>query len=283
MTTDAPQLPTPLPPLPPSQVLPLLATLQQAIAWARPQFVPLWFLTLLFALPSGWLEWRDQQQLAADPAAAGMPWMLSLGVAIVTETVLHAMVAGMGFRRLAGRPASVTDAFAMPGRELLGLLTIALLFAAIVFLAVGVTGSLYAASPGALTAALFAIGVIATVRLSARFSVAVPALLVERVSGLSAIARSARLTRGVVLRCFVLRVVQSGVVMASHLLGQTLAAGFAGGASGLVGGFCVALLLRTLAMALLTPLPAVAYLRLRAALGESAPTGLDTIFDPSVA
>jgi len=140
-------------------------------------FVKFFIITAVIALPSTLLvAWSPQP---ITPASPGFGWRIGLGgvLAFVLHMLAQAIILYIAFQYLRGQTASLGDAFQKALPRLLPIL------GAIVLVLLGWTIG-------------FVLLVIPGVMLMVRWSVAVPACLLERLGPLASLKRSAELTKG---------------------------------------------------------------------------------------
>lgn len=255
--------------------LPIGATLREGVALARPLWPQLAAVTLLCALPSVWLSFRGLARPPADGDAALAALLLVVVVNLVTDLVAQALASGLALRRLAGRPAGLSDALSLPGAQLRSLVVVGLLLAGVTLVCFLVPAALNEQAGDLVSFLLLLVGGIAVLRVTARWLVAATVIVAERCGTAAALLRSAALTDGVLLRAVALRTLYLVAIAGASWLVRAAATPLAGAAAGLA----LAVAVHVAGATLFSLVPLAAYLTLRRSRGEPPPAELERVFD----
>jgi hypothetical protein len=255
--------------------LPIGATLREGVALARPLWPQLVVVMLLCALPSAWLSVRNLARPPAEGEEALGAAVLLVSVSLVTALVAEALASGLALRRLAGRPARLSDALSLPVTQLRALVAVGLLLAGLMIVCNVLPAALFEESHDAGSLLLVVVGAVALLRVTARWMVAAPVIVAERCGVVAALLRSAALADGVLLRAIALRTLYGVAIGGGTYLAGVVGTRAAGAAAGL--GFELAVQVAGSTLFALVPL--AAYLTLRRTRGEPPPAELDKVFD----
>lgn len=255
--------------------LPIGATLREGIALARPLWRQLAAVSLLCALPSAWLAFRGLGRPPPVGEAALAAAILAVAVSLVTDVLAQALASGLALRRLAERPAALSDALSLPGAQLRALVTIGLLLGGVTLLCFVLPLSLFNEKRDGGSVLLCVVGAFALLRVTARWMVAAPVVLAERCGAFAALQRSAALADGVLLRAVALRTLQGAAIGGAAWLVLQLGTLLAGAAAGLA----LEIAARVAGATLFSLVPLAAYLTLRRTRGEPPPAELEKVFD----
>ncbi|GAB3506318.1 hypothetical protein [Amycolatopsis cihanbeyliensis] len=160
--------------------------------------------------PNALTEDEVMSLLGRSAASAG----LSIAVALVAQTFLTGFLTVVVGRAVLGRQAGLRDTVAEVVPRLLPLLGLTILFGLISFSGVLVGGVLFALT-GASGLLFLLAGILASVWLYVRFSLATPALVLERGRVIPSLGRSALLVRGSWWRIF-------GILLVAYLIGMLI-------------------------------------------------------------
>ncbi len=251
-------------------------------------FPQLFVLTALLGAPGIYLEWRATNggttpafAVAAAPSAAldeqrlG-PFLLLLGVTLVTGTVLQGLVSGIALRRLAHATSTIADALSLPFARMVTLLGIAVVTILVLALLIALPAALLVNTRSPIVLPALIVGTFLALRLSVGWLVAVPVAMAERTGVLLALARSVLLTSGLRWRIFSLLVVQSLTLALIALLLDRAATSLIGDGH---AAFWLAVGGNLLAATGLGLVPTVAYVDLRRVRGEPDLVDLANVFE----
>ncbi|WP_216214338.1 hypothetical protein [Amycolatopsis aidingensis] len=160
--------------------------------------------------PNNLTEEQALDLLGRSAASAG----LAIAVALIAQTFLTGFLTVVVGRAVLGRAAGFRDTLTEVGPRLLPLLGLTILFGLISFSGVLVGAVLFALAGGPGVLFLLA-GILASVWLYVRFSLATPALVLERGRVIQSLGRSALLVRGSWWRVF-------GILLLAYLIGMLI-------------------------------------------------------------